>query len=59
MASGVVREVNSSVIEDESIINSSRAEEMKVFGQLLIATVGENDEKLDSLITFVWDMSVK
>ena len=47
MVSGVVCEVISSVIEDESIIDSSRAKEMKVFGQMLITTVSENDEKLD------------
>ena len=42
-----MREVISSVIEDESIIDSSRAKEMKVFGQMLITTVSENYEKLD------------
>ena len=47
MVSGVVREVISSVIEDDSIIDSSRAKEMKVFGQMLITTVSENYEKLD------------
>ena len=52
MASGVVHEVISSVIEDESIIDSSRAKEMKVFGQMLIASVGENDEKLDQFDDF-------
>ena len=52
MASGVVREVISSVIEDESIIDSSRAKEMKVFRQMLVATVGENYEKLDQFDDF-------
>ena len=47
-----MRGVISSVIEDESIIDSSRGKEMKVFGQILIATVGENDEKLDQLDDF-------
>ena len=42
----------SSVIEDESSIDSSRAKEIKVFGQMLIATVGENDEKLDQFDDF-------
>ena len=37
----------SSVIEDEGIIDSSRAKQLKVFGQMLIAIVSENDKKLD------------
>ena len=47
MVSGVVLEVISSVIKDESIVDSSRAKEMKVVGQMLITTVSENYEKLD------------
>ncbi|SMN01852.1 hypothetical protein SPONN_125 [uncultured Candidatus Thioglobus sp.] len=47
MASGIVRGVISVVLEDEKLVQSTRADAMKVFGEKLIARVIESSDELE------------
>ena len=57
MASGVVRGAISTVLGDPKLVQASRSDKMREFGELFLAKIAENDEQIELFDTFCDDIT--